>query len=121
MNNQQKQDLLNKLRPVKYVDGKDIFEKYLEEYVVHDRGLFIFGPSGSGKTYFVKNQTEKHWIDGDQLWYETGAQPEESWWTMGLDTIQEVDQRCDVITMYAKKLGLWIIGANQYYIRPDAI
>ena len=110
------------IRPAIISDGTKVFKKFTDEYITHDYGLFIFAPSGSGKTHFVKNQKEKHWIDGDDLWMDTGAAPTDiKWWTMGLDIITEVDIRSDLITMYAKKLGLWVIGASQYWLPPDAI
>lgn len=121
MTDQQKIDLLNKVNPIKFTDGKDIFKKFMDKYVVHEKGLFILGPSGSGKTHFVKNQKEKHWIDGDEIWTATGAAPEIAWWTMGVEMINEVEMRSDVTTYYAKKLGLWILGASQRWLVPDAI
>lgn len=106
-----------------FCDGEEILKKYRKEYIAHSRGFFILAPSGSGKTYFVKHQTKKDWIDGDDLWVETNAQPpvETKWWAQGLDVINEVEQKCDVITKQAKKMGLWIIGASNYWFMPDAI
>jgi hypothetical protein len=104
-----------------FCDGEEILKKYQEEYIAHSRGFFILAPSGSGKTYFVKHQAKKDWIDGDDLWLDTNAQPRTEWWTQGLDVINEVDQKCDVITQQAKKAGLWIVGASNYWLIPDAI
>lgn len=104
-----------------FCDGKEILKKFQQEYVTHSKGFFILAPSGSGKTHFVKNQATKDWIDGDDLWLATGAQPQNEWWTEGLEVINEVDQRCDIITKQAKKNGLWIIGASNFWLMPDAI
>ncbi len=32
-----------------------------------------------------------------------------------------IDARCDVITQEAKKLGFWIVGASNNWLKPDAI
>lgn len=78
-------------------------------------------PSGAGKTYFVKNQSGNDWIDGDELWMATNAHPEGEWWLEPVETINEIDARCDVITQEAKKLGFWIVGASNNWLQPDAI
>lgn len=121
LDNLQKQALLSKINPVKFTDGKDVYKKYMDEYVVHEKGLFIFASSGVGKTHFVKNQKEKHWIDGDIFWEDTGAHPLIPWWTMGDTYMKEIDQRSDIATMYARKLGLWVMGASQNWLSPDGI
>lgn len=123
----EKAELIKNIAPVSFGDGSSVFKKFMDEYLVHKKGFFILAPSGTGKTYFVKNQKEKHWIDGDDLWIATGAHPNRAWWTEGLETIFEVDQKSDIITKQAKKLGLWIIGASNYvkssnyWLMPDAI
>ena len=104
-----------------FCKGEEVLKKYKKEYVVHSRGFFILAPSGSGKTYFVKNQSKKDWIDGDDLWIDANAQPQTEWWTQGLDVINEIEKRCDVITEQAMKEGLWIIGASNYWLMPNAI
>lgn len=109
------------IAPVVFTDGSSLFRRYLEKYIVHKKGLFVIGPSGSGKTYFVNHQIKKDWVDGDKLWIESNAQPRRAWWTEGLDVIFEVDQRSDVITQQARKLGLWVIGASNYWLKPDGI
>ncbi len=117
-------DIIVKLKflsPVVFTSGDKVIQKYLIEYKVHKKGLFILAPSGSGKTYFVKHQEEKNWIDGDELWNAAGAHPEGAWWTQGLEMIEWVDQRSDVITAEAIKLGLWIIGASNYWLIPNAV
>ena len=78
-------------------------------------------PSGTGKTYFVERQKEKHWMDGDVLWESAFAHPAGPWWTEPIPVIDEIDQRSDVITVQAKKLGFWIIGASNNWLPPDAI
>lgn len=98
-----------------------VYKSFLEETIKHSRGFFILAPSGTGKTHFIRNQKEKHWIDGDTLWNTTRAHPNTAWWTMGLDVIKEVDARSDVITQEAKRLGLWILGASNNWLAPDAV
>lgn len=78
-------------------------------------------PSGVGKTYYVNNQEESDWIDGDEIWMATGAQPDRPWWTEGDAVISHVDQRCDVVTEECRRLGLWVIGASNYWLIPDAV
>lgn len=107
--------------PQIFCDGETVYKKFLKEYVVHKKGLFIVAPSGSGKTYYVKQQTEKNWIDGDNVWKATGAHPKHAWWKEPLNTILEIDQKSDVITSECKKLGLWILGASNFWLVPDAI
>jgi len=114
-------DLLKPGVPLVFTDGTSIYRKFGEKYIKHKVGFFILAPSGAGKTHFIKNQKESHWIDGDDLWMATNAHPDEAWWTKGLDAIKEIDQRSDVITVEAKKLGFWIMGASNYWLRPDAI
>lgn len=104
-----------------FKDGNQAFGKLTKEYKTHKFGLFILAPSGSGKTYFVNNQKEKHWIDGDYLWHVTGVFPDSSWWAEGLEVINEVEQRADIITIQAKKLGMWVIGTSNFWLMPDAI
>jgi hypothetical protein len=109
-------------------DGPDVFTKNEEIYkafiyktIPHSRGFFVLAPSGTGKTYFVVNQKENHWIDGDTLWTATGAHPNTDWWAKGLEIIKEVDARSDVITAEARRLGLWIMGASNNWLTPDAV
>lgn len=107
--------------PVIFSDNQAFYDRFGEKYKKHQKGLFILAPSGTGKTYFCKNQTENHWIDGDELWMESGAHPAIDWWLGGEDVIHRVDQRSDVITMEAKLQGFWIMGASNYWLKPDAI
>ncbi|MEO6508479.1 MAG: hypothetical protein ABIO02_00845, partial [Patescibacteria group bacterium] len=101
--------------------GDEVYKQFMDEYKVHTKGFFILGSSGSGKTHFVKNQKEKHWIDGDDLWMAAGASPLRPWWTEGPEVTSDVDRKRDIITQQAKKLGLWILGASNYWLIPDAI
>lgn len=114
-------DLLNIDTPVSFADGTDVYKKMSNSYITHEKGFFILAPSGAGKTYFVENQKEPHWIDGDDLWMAAKAQPQGAWWEKNIKVIEEVDQRCDVITSEAKKLGFWIMGASNHWLKPDAV
>lgn len=107
--------------PQMFCDGEKIYQQFADEYVRHDKGLFILAPSGAGKTHFVNHQTSKDWIDGDKLWTACGAHPDRAWWTEGDDAIAIIDQKSDVITGEAKRMGFWIMGASNYWLRPDAI
>ncbi len=107
--------------PLMFSDGTKIYKKFAKEYITHKKGLFILAPSGTGKTYYIKNQTKNHWIDGDALWECTGAHPQGAWWKEGDPVIDIIDQRSDVITTEAKKLGFWIMGASNNWLKPDAI
>lgn len=104
-----------------FCNGDAVYKKFMQEFIVHKRGFFIVAPSGSGKTHFVNSQKVKHWIDGDRIWEATGAHPKHAWWKEPLETILEIDQKSDVITSECKKLGLWIMGASNYWLLPDAI
>jgi hypothetical protein len=105
----------------KFCEGKAVYKKFLKKYKQHKKGLFIVAPSGSGKTYYVNHQTGNDWIDGDEIWMATGAQPDRAWWTEGPEVINHVDQRCDVTTEECRRLGLWIMGASNYWLVPDAV
>lgn len=104
-----------------FCNGDAVYKKVTKGYVVHKRGLFIVAPSGTGKSHYVRNQKEKHWLDGDVIWKATGAIPKGDWWKGGLEKIFAVDQKCDVITAECKRLGLWVLGASYYWLIPDAI
>ena len=61
-------DLYDRVVPLVFTDGTYVYNELKKEYVMHDKGYFIYGPSGCGKTYFFNNQKIKNWIDGDILW-----------------------------------------------------
>jgi hypothetical protein len=111
------------MKPAIFQDGTSFYQDLGKRYTKHNKGFFILAPSGAGKTHFCKAQTEPHWIDGDDLWIDAGAQPHPSskWWEQGIEVIHRVDQRSDVITMEAKRLGFWIVGASNFWLQPDAI
>ena len=115
--------MLSPETPIIFADGTEFYKKLAEKYIPHTRGFFILAPSGSGKTYYINSQKEKHWIDGDELWMAANAHPDNAWWTAGdaATSLREVDFRSDVITYQAKKLGFWIMGASNLWLRPDAI
>lgn len=114
-------NLYNEETPLVFTDGTKIYDELKKEYKTHKKGYFIYGPSGIGKTYFINNQKEKNWIDGDVLWSATHALPSGDWWNLSGDEIDTIERRADVITEQAKKLGFWIIGASSVNIIPDAI
>jgi hypothetical protein len=113
--------LLNLKTPLMFCDGTKLYEELAKKYVTHKVGYFIMAPSGAGKTHFVDRQTEPHWMDGDELWCKSRAQPAGAWWLEPIETTDEIDQRSDIVTIEAKKLGFWIIGASNYFLKPDAI
>ena len=114
-------NLLDPHTPLVFADGSAMYQQLGQRYRQHARGYFILAPSGAGKTHFVERQTEPHWLDGDELWCLANAHPAGSWWLDGIETIMEIDRRCDVITAQAKKLGFWIVGASNVWLKPDAI
>lgn len=114
-------DLLGQSVPLMFADGTTVYEDLAKRYVRHEKGYFILAPSGSGKTHFIDSQKEKHWLDGDELWMLTKAHPEGEWWLEDLDIINQIEARSDVITIEAKNLGFWIIGASNVFLKPDAI
>lgn len=107
--------------PVILRDGTSFYTKLQSDYTKHNKGFFILAPSGVGKTHYCKNQVEKHWIDGDDLWITSGAHPDIAWWTMGEDVINHVDARSDIVTLEARMQGFWIMGASNQWLKPDAI
>jgi hypothetical protein len=107
--------------PLIFADGAAFWHQVTTEHIVHKKGFFILGPSGSGKTHFVKNQEDSHWIDGDKIWAGTNAAPAGEWWLRSGEDIGIIDSRSDVMTAQAKTLGLWIVGASNYWLKPDAI
>jgi hypothetical protein len=113
--------LLGLETPVVFADGTATYAKLAQEYRTHAKGYFIVAPSGSGKTYFINRQKQPDWIDGDDLWQATLAHPEGSWWLEPLDRVMELEARSDVITQEAKRLGFWIIGGSNTWLRPDAV
>jgi hypothetical protein len=114
-------NLLDPETPLIFADGTSVYNELGKKYITHKVGYFILAPSGAGKTHFVKSQDEMNWLDGDDLWMAANAQPDGKWWLGGIDNITEVDQRSDVITIQAKKLGFWIVGASNSFLKPDAI
>lgn len=110
-------DSLSIHTPVVFADGAGVYEKLAQQYVSHKKGLFILAPSGAGKTHFINAQADSNWIDGDDLWLTTQAQPAGEWWLESGEYMDFVDARSDVITMQAKMLGFWIIGASNFWLR----
>jgi hypothetical protein len=100
-------DLLDPETPLVFSDGTEVYDKLAKKYITHKTGYYILAPSGSGKTYFVNSQTEKHWLDGDELWMAAKAHPNGVWWLDSIDKIQEIARRSDIITEQAKS---WDFG-----------
>jgi hypothetical protein len=107
--------------PVMFTDGTEVYNKLALNYRAHAKGYYILAPSGSGKTYFVTRQTVKDWVEGDELWLATHAHPNGPWWEEPLERRVELEARSDVITQEAKRLGFWIIGGSNTWLRPDAL
>lgn len=107
--------------PIIFADGTQFFRLLQKKYVKHSRGRFILAPSGSGKTYFVTRQPVKHWIDGDDLWPLANADLTNDEWENDLSVVMEANNRSDIITHQAIKLGLWVIGSSNHWLKPDAI
>lgn len=107
--------------PVIFTDGTDFFNNLKKNYITHNKGLFILAPSGAGKSYYIESQDKNDWIDGDVIWNGSLAHPDAKWWLEGQHIIDEVDAKSDIITMQAKKMGFWILGASNNWLRPDAI
>ena len=114
-------DLLKPDTPLVFTDGTKIYKELGEKYITHKVGFFILAPSGAGKTHFIKNQKDQHWIDGDEVWMMAKAHPEGEWWLEDTSIIDGIDQRSDVITVEAKKRGFWLMGASNYWLKPDAV
>jgi hypothetical protein len=114
-------NLLDFETPLVFTDGTEFWKRVTDTHITHKKGFFILGPSGAGKTHFVKNQKEPHWIDGDDIWADANASPIGEWWLRSGEDISIIDSRSDVMTVQAKQLGLWIIGASNYWLKPDAI
>ncbi|MFZ1258094.1 MAG: hypothetical protein WAQ25_01355 [Candidatus Saccharimonas sp.] len=104
-----------------YSDGTDFFQNLHNTFPTFSHGFFIMTPSGAGKTYFCDHQKEQIWIDGDKLWIESGAQPNIEWWNGGVQLIERVEQRCDIITAQAVDMGFWVMGSVNFWLKPDAI
>jgi hypothetical protein len=106
---------------VVYTNGESFFNELGKKYIQHPKGLFIMTPSGAGKTYFCSKQTEPHWIDGDPVLSDAGAQPLNDWWNEGVPVMERVEQRCDVITQQCVDRGFWIMTSINSWLKPDAI
>ncbi|MFA6253043.1 MAG: hypothetical protein WCV69_02130 [Patescibacteria group bacterium] len=112
---------LNQKTPLVFTDGSAFYKKLAKKYKTHRVGYFILTPSGAGKTYFIERQKNKDWLDGDELWEGANAHPKGPWWLLPLADLIEIEQKSDVITQQAKKLGFWILGSVNNWLKPDAI
>jgi hypothetical protein len=112
---------MNNNSSAKIKDDVEFFDELAKTYVKHKAGLFILAPSGTGKSYFTSRQDKKDWIDGDILWPLAGADTTSDEWIDDLSTVMETNNKCDVVTEKAKKLGFWVIGASNSWLKPDAI
>jgi hypothetical protein len=104
-----------------FADGTSVYKELGKKYISHKVGYFILAPSGAGKTHFIENQQEPNWVDGDEIWMAAKAHPMGEWWLEAISVIDEIDQRSDVVTVEAKKLGFWLMGASNYWLKPDAV
>ena len=107
--------------PLIFADGTAAYSKLAKTHETHKHGYFILAPSASGKTHFVTQQKTRHWIDGDELWLAALAQPAGAWWLEPIERAEQIEARCDVITLEAKRLGFWIVGGSNTWLKPDAI
>lgn len=121
MGNNYVNNLLEPSVPLVFSDGTEVYNEIKKVYKTHKKGYFIYGPSGVGKTYYINNQIENDWIDGDVLWSAAKAFPKGDWWNLSGDEIDEIERRADIITEQAKRLGFWIIGASSVNVIPDAV
>lgn len=110
-----------KITPVTFEEDSKFYDRLAEKYLKHNTGLFILAPSGAGKTYFCKQQKQQDWIDGDELWMGAKAHPDGPWWNEAVPVINRIDKRSDVITSESKELGFWIMGASNFWLKPDAV
>ena len=112
---------MNSSTPIIFSDGTTFFNNLSVRYVRHKTGYFILAPSGAGKTYYVDKQLKKHWIDGDTLWPSANADLSHDGWDVPFEIVMEINNKSDIITHQAKKLGFWIIGSSNNWLKPDAI
>lgn len=112
---------MNKNTPIIFSDGTEFYAQLAKKYIKHSSGLFILAPSASGKTYYINNQKDNDWIDGDYLWPATNADLSSNEWNAKLEDVYEINRRSDIITYQAKKLGFWVIGSSNESLKPDAI
>lgn len=119
---QDQEGLFEQKTPLIFADGREFYKKLGEEYIVHKKGFFILAPSGAGKSHYYRNQKEgeKHWIDADRLWRWAKAMPVGVWWE-NLESIYDVEKKCDMITYEARKIGFWMLGSANSWLKPDAI
>ena len=107
--------------PVIFSDGTAFFKDLARDYTRHRVGYFILAPSGAGKTYYVNNQLQRTWIDGDVLWPKSNADLSSDGWDVPFETVMEINNKSDIITHEAKKCGFWVIGSSNNWLKPDAI
>lgn len=112
---------MNEHTPIIFSDGTKFYTQLAKKYIQHSSGFFILAPSASGKTYFIDNQNNNDWIDGDYIWPATNADLSGGEWNANLEDVHEINRRSDVITYQAKKLGFWVIGSSNESLKPDAI
>lgn len=119
---QDQEGLYDLSKPLVFTDGTETYNNVGKNFIRHKKGYFILGPSGIGKSHFIRrqNKDDQHWIDADWLWRKTRAMPAGAWWEQ-IETIVEVEQRCDIITAESKKQGFWMLGSACNWLKPDAI
>lgn len=55
------------------------------------------------------------------LWPAANVDKTPGDWNDSADSVLEINNKCDVITNKAKKLGFWVVGSSNNFLKSDAI